>query len=105
LIWPKTIAPFDATLLVLGKNQMQEALSIETLLEKECFSILIDDRKDPAGVKFNDAYLIGNPYIMIIGKNYQKSKKIEIENRKTGQRHEITKDKIGNFFRDEYNIK
>ncbi|MCF7887104.1 MAG: proline--tRNA ligase [Candidatus Omnitrophica bacterium] len=105
LIWPKTIAPFDAALLVLDKNQMQEALSIEALLEEECFSILIDDRKDPAGVKFNDAYLIGNPYIMIIGKNYQKSKKIEIENRKTGQKYEISKDKIKDFFRDEYNTK
>jgi prolyl-tRNA synthetase len=105
LIWPKTIAPFDATLLVLDKSQIEEALSIEALLKKESFSILVDDRKDPAGVKFNDAYLIGNPYIMIIGKNYQKSKKIEIENRKTGQKYEISKDKIKDFFQDEYNTK
>ncbi|MCF7870190.1 MAG: proline--tRNA ligase [Candidatus Omnitrophica bacterium] len=105
LIWPKTIAPFDATLLVLDKSQTQEALSIEALLEKECFSILIDDRKSPAGVKFNDAYLIGNPYIMIIGKNYRESAKIEVEKRETGQKFEIAKDKIKDFFRDEYNIK
>ncbi|MCF7887916.1 MAG: proline--tRNA ligase, partial [Candidatus Omnitrophica bacterium] len=105
LIWPKTIAPFDATLLVLDKSQIEEALSIEAILKEKSFSILVDDRKSPAGVKFNDAYLIGNPYIMIIGKNYQKSKKIEIEDRKTGQKYEISKDKIKDFFQDEYNIK
>ncbi|MCF7873851.1 MAG: proline--tRNA ligase [Candidatus Omnitrophica bacterium] len=105
LIWPKTIAPFDVTLLILDKEQTQEALSIESFLQAEGFSVLVDDRKDPAGVKFNDAYLIGNPYIMIIGKNYRKSKKVEVENRETGQKHEIAKDKIKDFFRDEYNTK
>lgn len=104
LVWPKTISPFDATLLILDKDQTQEALSIGDFLEKEGFSVLIDDRKDPAGVKFNDAYLIGNPYIMIVGKNYQKSKKVEVENRETGQKYKISKDKIKDFFEDEYNI-
>jgi prolyl-tRNA synthetase len=54
-------------------------------------------------VKFNDAYLIGHPYIMIIGKNYRDSAKIEVEKRETGQKFEIAKDKIVDFLKDEHN--
>ncbi len=103
LIWPKTIAPFDITLLVLNQSQIEEARKIEALLEEQGLSVLIDDRSEPAGVKFNDAYLIGNPYIMIIGKNYKKTGKVEIEKRKNGQKNELGKDKIRIFFEDEYN--
>jgi prolyl-tRNA synthetase len=103
LVWPKSIAPFDASLLVLESGWNQEALELESWLEKEGFSLLIDDRKEPAGVKFNDAYLIGHPYIMIIGKNYRDSAKIEVEKRETGQKFEIAKDKIVDFLKDEHN--
>ncbi|MCF7916525.1 MAG: proline--tRNA ligase [Candidatus Omnitrophica bacterium] len=103
LIWPKTIAPFDVTLLVLEQSQTEEAVAIGNSLEDKGFSILVDDRNEPAGVKFKDAYLIGNPYIMIVGKNYEKTGKIEIEKRKDGQKTELTKDKIIDFLKNEYN--
>lgn len=103
LIWPKTIAPFDLTLLVLDQSQTEEAVAIGNFLEEKGFSALVDDRNEPAGVKFNDAYLIGNPYLMIIGKNYKKTGKIEIEKRANGQKNELTKDKIVDFLKNEYN--
>ncbi len=102
LIWPKSIAPFDVTLLVLDQSQKQEAIFLEESLEKKGFSVLVDERRQPAGVKFNDAYLIGNPYIMIVGKNYRESGKLEIETRETGRKQEISKNRAIDFFKDEY---
>lgn len=103
LVWPKNISPFDINLLLLDQNQLQEARVVAELLEGQGFSVLVDQREEPAGVKFNDAYLIGSPYIMIIGKNYKKSGKIEVEERGSGKRNQIAKDVIVNFFKNEYN--
>lgn len=103
LIWPRSICPFDATLVVLDQGQVAKAVSLAASLEKFGFSLLIDDRKEPAGVKFNDAYLIGNPYIVIMGKNYKKTGKIEIEKRKNGQSVNVSQDKLIEFFQNEYN--
>ncbi len=102
LIWPKSISPFELTLVVLDQEQIAEASVMADLLEREGFSVLFDQRKEPAGIKFNDAYLIGNPYIVIIGKNYKKTGKIDIEERANGKTHKVGKDKIVNFFENEY---
>lgn len=102
LVWPKSISPFESTLVVLEEAQNQEASLVAGLLEKSGFSVLVDQRKEPAGVKFYDAYLIGNPYIIIFGKNYQKTGKIEIEDRKNSQIHKINKNQIVDFFQNEY---
>ncbi len=102
LIWPKSITPFEAIFLVLDETKTEEIIAIADSLESKGFSLLVDERKEPAGVKFNDAYLIGSPYIIIIGKNYQKSGKIEVEERKSGLSHQISPDKLIDFLKSEY---
>ncbi|MCM8819706.1 MAG: proline--tRNA ligase [Candidatus Omnitrophica bacterium] len=99
IIWPKSIAPFDISLVVLEDSLLTEALSLEEFLKKENLEVLIDDRQEQAGVKFNDALLIGNPYIFVLGKNYIKSKKIDVEVRKTGEKFSLDKNEIPNFLK------
>jgi prolyl-tRNA synthetase len=102
IIWPKKISPFDLTLVVLDDKLHKEAFALEASLEKEGFSLLVDDRKEPAGVKFNDAGLIGNPYLLVMGKNYSQDKKLDIEDRKTGKSVSLTKDQVVKFLKKEY---
>ena len=45
--------------------------------------VLIDDRKESPGRKFNDADLIGIPCQIIIGKKSLQEKKVEVKNRLT----------------------
>ena len=71
-------------------------------LEKSGFKVLFDERIEPAGVKFNDAYLLGNPYIVIMGKNYTNSQKIDLEIRKTRQKLSVSADELVNFLNNEY---
>ena len=47
--------------------------------------VLIDDRDMSAGVKFNDADLIGIPYRIVIGKKALAQGKVEIKNRSSGE--------------------
>ncbi len=102
IIWPKTITPFDVTVVVLDDSLVKEALKLEEGLEKQGLSVLIDDRADGAGVKFNDAALLGNPYIVVMGKNYAKTKKFDLEIRKTKEKKSFSQEELLNFFKDEY---
>jgi len=97
LIWPKNIAPYNVSLIVLDKCLLSEALAIEKILEKKGLSVLIDDRDEAAGVKFNDAYLIGCPYILILGKKYLKDKTIDLEIRKTKEKKSFNKEEVIDF--------
>jgi len=85
IIWPKSVAPFDIEIVCLNPED-EYILSFsfklyETLLEND-FEVLLDERAESPGVKFNDAYLIGTPYIIIIGKKRFLEGKIEVIKRR-----------------------
>jgi len=102
IIWPKSISPFDIQLVCLDEKLLSLALALGETLEKNGFKVLLDERNEPAGVKFNDAYLLGNPYIVIIGKNYANSQKIDLEIRKTRQKVSLSEEELINFLNNEY---
>ena len=102
LVWPKGISPFDISLVVLEDKLLPRALELEKALGDQGFSVLVDDRKEAAGVKFNDAYLLGNPYILIIGKKYIKDETIDLEVRKTRESKGFKKEELIKFLKNEY---
>ncbi len=66
IVWPKSIAPFQAHLIVLGKNQ-NKAKDIYQKLTIEGFEVLYDNRERVlAGEKFADADLIGIPVRLVV---------------------------------------
>jgi len=99
IIWPKNVAPYDLVILVLDNNLLRDALEIKDILFKKNLEVLIDDRDESSGVKFNDALLLGFPYILVLGKNYLKLKKIDLEIRKTNEKLSLDKEELLNFFK------
>jgi prolyl-tRNA synthetase len=69
---PASIAPFT---VVIAVTDLRDALLVETgeklaaELESAGIDVLLDDRKERAGVKFKDADLIGIPYRINVGRN------------------------------------
>jgi prolyl-tRNA synthetase len=65
IVWPVTVAPYEVSLLWIGgadDAEPQEAADrLYDELTKAGIEVLYDDRAERAGVKFNDADLIGNP--------------------------------------------
>ncbi len=63
ITWPVTVAPFHVSLLSLGGDpEIVDATdALYESLTAAGIEVLYDDRPDRAGVKFNDAELIGNP--------------------------------------------
>ncbi|MDF0645937.1 MAG: proline--tRNA ligase [Nitrospira sp.] len=88
IIWPFPIAPFHVHLLPLGESSaVKDAASrLYSELEASGFEVLLDDRDERAGVKFNDADLIGAPYQLIVGEKGLASGTVEMKTRRTGEK-------------------
>ena len=93
IIWPISIAPFTVEVLPLNVSNQQiieHGEKIYQELLKARFDILIDDRDERPGIKFNDADLIGSPFHVIIGAKGLKEGFIEVKCRPTGKIERIT---------------
>ena len=90
LVWPKSVAPFDVHIIPINAKkavQMDLAAQIETELTNSGLQVLVDDRKERAGVKFADSDLMGIPLRITIGKKAEDGI-VEVKVRKTGETDE-----------------
>lgn len=76
LIWPKSLSPFDIHLIPLNAVDAPVQALYESL--KAQYDVLIDDRDERPGVKFNDAELIGIPIKVICGRGFSEGR-VEFE--------------------------
>lgn len=86
IVWTPETAPFDIHLIRLGKHDAtrQSADALYDELIAAGIAVLYDDRDDTAGVKFNDADLIGLPLRLVIGDRFLSDSLVEIKQRATG---------------------
>jgi prolyl-tRNA synthetase len=86
IIWPVSIAPFQATVLTLGPEpELRKAADeIVAALAREGIEVLYDDRDERAGVKFKDADLVGIPIRISVGKKGLAGGQVEWKLRKGG---------------------
>lgn len=87
LKWPKNLAPYDIHLVPIDLNdehQSELAINIYKLLQSYRFAVLFDDRVERAGVKFQDADLIGLPIRITIGQKAEEGI-LEVKFRDTGE--------------------
>jgi prolyl-tRNA synthetase len=86
IIWPFPIAPFHVHLLTLSQSATttEAATHLYQELIAAGFEVLWDDRDERAGVKFNDADLLGAPFQIVIGDKGLAEGLIELKTRKDG---------------------
>lgn len=85
LALPKSAAPFDVYLMhIPGKtiNTLEKAEEIYNSLQSAGISVLFDNRDERAGVKFNDADLIGCAIRVTVGEKAFQSGMVELKPRK-----------------------
>ena len=86
IIWPSPIAPFQVEIVPINMaqdSQREVALDLYGKMQKKKMEVLLDDRDERVGVKFNDADLIGLPLRINIGEKSLKQGNVEIRIRKT----------------------
>ncbi len=98
IIWPISVAPYAVHLVSLATAKQTDvqakAESLYQELEGDDLEVLYDDRADRAGVKFNDADLIGIPLQLTVGHRGLSQNKVELKVRRTGERHMLDADAV-----------
>ena len=93
IIWPESVAPWGvgvANLKVGDAECDKVAGDLYAKLDKAGREPLYDDRDERPGSKFADMDLIGLPWQIAIGPRGIKSGVIELKNRKTGEKQELS---------------
>ena len=90
IIWPDSIAPYRAAILNLKPGDAACDGICGRLYAALGANALYDDRPDRAGVKFNDADLMGHPWQLIVGPRGAAAGTVELKRRATGERVELS---------------
>lgn len=91
IVWPFPISPFHVHLIPLGQSAgvTEATTALYTALVEAGLEVLWDDRDERAGVKFNDADLIGAPFQVIVGDKGLAEGRLEVKTRKTGEKIKV----------------
>lgn len=96
--WPIAVAPFEAVIVSLANEKSPEvaqaAEDIYSALLEAGIDVLLDDRPERAGVKFNDADLLGIPVRLTIGSKGLQNGVVEFKLRRNGEGGEIRLDTL-----------
>ncbi len=90
IIWPDSVAPFRAAILNLKQGDAATGALCEKVYAAMAGNALYDDREERAGVKFNDADLMGHPWQVVIGPRGAAAGTVELKRRVTGERLELS---------------
>jgi len=97
LTFPHPTAPFDLYLMHISGKETDTRAKAEEIyneLENAQVSVLFDDRDDRAGVKFNDADLIGCPVRVTVGEKGLNEGMVELKLRTESDRQLVPIDEI-----------
>jgi prolyl-tRNA synthetase len=90
--WPLSVAPFEVVVTVIKPKDVAASEAGNALydaLVAEGIDVLLDDRDERPGVKFNDADLIGIPFRVTVGPKGLAEGTVELTRRATGRSRAI----------------
>ncbi|AZK44455.1 proline--tRNA ligase [Erysipelothrix piscisicarius] len=96
IVWPMNLAPFQVAIVVIN-NKNEEHMAFADDLYQELtqagLEVILDDRKQRPGIKFNDMDLIGVPLRITVGRDVEHGE-VELKERKTGAEQKIKREDI-----------
>lgn len=96
ICWPVSVAPYQVALVSLATEKTPEVAAAADRLYAQLLDagleVLYDDRNERAGVKFNDADLIGIPLRLTVGGKGLQRGEVEYKVRRTGESGSIALD-------------
>ena len=101
IIWPEAVAPFDVGLVNLKAGDAKTDAACEDLyarLKTAGKDVLYDDTSERPGAKFATMDLIGLPWQIVVGPRGLDKGLVEIKNRATGAKEELSADEVVNKF-------
>ena len=82
IVWPVSVAPFQAHILYLSESVRAEAERVYTALTEKRIPVLFDDRDEKTpGERFSDSDLLGIPWRIVMSEKTVAEKKFEVKRR------------------------
>ena len=101
--WPFQISPFKMNIISALKDENLTAdQDLYLKLSNKYKNVSLDDRDLSLGKKIKDSELVGIPWTVIIGKNYEQNNQYEIINRSTGEKLFLSDNEVENFSFEQY---
>lgn len=97
IIWPTPLAPYQVHVIPVNDQSERVMITSELIygtLHYSGVEVLLDDRSERPGVKFNDADLIGIPYQIIVGEKNLAEGLVELKDRRTGKIEKVTTEEV-----------
>ncbi|HHX50843.1 MAG TPA: proline--tRNA ligase, partial [Clostridia bacterium] len=97
IIWPLSIAPYHVVVIPVSNRddrQMEIAETIYQELVRAGLEVVFDDRDERAGVKFNDAELIGFPIRITVGKKTLSQGTVDVNVRRGGKEFSVKMNEV-----------
>ena len=91
IIWPVAIAPYHVVVIVpniADEAKMTAGEKLYQEFQQAGVEVLLDDRKERAGVKFKDSELVGIPYRVVTGRSLAEGK-VEVVKRATKESQDL----------------
>lgn len=93
IVWPISIAPYHVHIVAL-RGVEEAAEKVYQDLKAAGIEVLLDDRSESPGVKFNDADLVGIPIRITIGERNLKEGKVEVKLRQSEDKELVGVDQV-----------
>lgn len=106
--WPSSVSPYALHLITVNQSDsrtVEEAEKFYKCIGVEGFEVFYDNRNERAGVKFNDADLIGIPLQAIFGEKNLKEGRVDFKRRADGKSTLVRLEDALAFVRDFYSEK
>ncbi|MGC9361220.1 MAG: proline--tRNA ligase, partial [Anaerolineae bacterium] len=97
IIWPVSVAPFQLHIVSIGTNKpavVEAADELYQCMSDAGYEVLYDDRDESAGVKFNDADLIGVPVRLTVSTKTISQESVEVKARWEKQRRMVPQEEL-----------
>ena len=97
ILWPLPLAPYQVHVIPVNDKSERVMITAELIygtLSNLGLDVLIDDRSERPGVKFNDADLIGIPYQIIVGDKNLAEGRVELKDRRDGKITKVTTEEV-----------
>jgi prolyl-tRNA synthetase len=95
IVWPESVAPWKVGLVTMRGDDAASVAAADDIYAKLTgtgVEVLYDDRDERGGVKLGSMDLIGLPWQLIVGPRGIAAGTVEVKNRKTGEKQELSID-------------
>ena len=104
IIWPLNTAPYEVIVTIINEKKEEQLEAAEKIYEELKglgVDVLLDDRNERAGVKFNDRDLIGIPLRVTVGRDVSDGV-IEFSTRREMEKRQVGTDEIIGIIKEEF---